>query len=204
MSELYSGRIKRAIDISMVILILVPAIPIMMLTAILLFFTGHRPVLFRQKRAGLKGRTFMLVKFRTMTNETDENGRLLPDEKRMTRTGSFIRKTSLDELPQLWNVLRGEMSLIGPRPLIIDYLPLYSDEQKKRHDVRPGISGWAQVNGRNAISWTEKFKLDVYYVNNVSLLLDVRIILLTIKHILKAEGISQEGQATVMPFDGKN
>jgi lipopolysaccharide/colanic/teichoic acid biosynthesis glycosyltransferase len=204
MHSLYSRSIKRVFDIVMALFLLIPAVPMMLITFVVLYITGHRPVLFRQLRAGLQGRRFMLIKFRTMTNEIDANGNLLPDEKRMTAAGRFIRKTSLDELPQLWNVLKGEMSLIGPRPLITDYLSLYDEEQKKRHLVRPGISGWAQVNGRNAISWTEKFKLDLYYVNHISLLLDLKIIFLTVAYIFKAKGISQEGKATVERFTGKN
>jgi lipopolysaccharide/colanic/teichoic acid biosynthesis glycosyltransferase len=204
MNSFYGLYLKRVADIFIAILLLIPAIPLMLITSLILYITGHKPVLFRQQRAGLNGRPFLLFKFRTMTNETNEKGELLSDESRMTTAGSFIRRTSLDELPQLWNVLKGEMSLIGPRPLIIEYLSLYDDEQKKRHLVKPGISGWAQVNGRNAISWTEKFNFDLFYVNNISFLLDLRIIFLTVTHILKAKGISQEGKATVESFNGKN
>ncbi|MDX1428381.1 MAG: sugar transferase, partial [Salegentibacter mishustinae] len=159
---------------------------------------------FFQKRPGKNGRIFNIIKFKTMTDEKDENGNLLPDEKRLTAVGKFVRKTSIDEIPQLINVLKGNMSLIGPRPLLPQYLPLYSERQRKRHDVKPGITGWAQVNGRNAISWTKKFEYDVWYVENLSFGLDVRIIFKTIKKVLVSEGINTANMATTEAFNGKN
>jgi sugar transferase EpsL len=160
------------------------------------------PVLFRQTRPGMGGKPFLMYKFRTMTDQRDTAGNLLPDEKRLTRFGKFLRSTSLDELPELINVLKGEMSLVGPRPLLMEYLGRYSPEQARRHEVRPGITGWAQVNGRNAISWEEKFKLDVWYVDNRSLWLDIKILWMTFVKVFKREGISQEGQATAEKFMG--
>lgn len=160
------------------------------------------PVFFRQVRPGLHGKPFLMVKFRTMTDERDANGALLPDAQRLTPFGRFLRSSSLDELPELWNVLRGEMSLVGPRPLLMEYLPLYSSEQARRHEVRPGITGWAQVNGRNAISWADKFALDVWYVDHRSLWLDVRILWLTVRKVLVRDGISATGEATMPKFEG--
>ncbi len=161
------------------------------------------PVFFRQTRPGLHGEPFVMVKFRTMTDARGPDGQLLPDAKRLTAFGRFLRATSLDELPELWNVLKGEMSLVGPRPLLMEYLPLYSPEQARRHDVRPGVTGWAQVNGRNALSWDEKFALDVWYVDNRSLWLDIRILWLTVRKVLVREGISAAGDATMPKFTGK-
>jgi lipopolysaccharide/colanic/teichoic acid biosynthesis glycosyltransferase len=160
------------------------------------------PVLFTQLRPGIKGRPFLIIKFRTMTNERDASGNLLPDAKRLKPFGCFLRATSLDELPELWNVLRGEMSLVGPRPLLFDYLPLYTREQFRRHDVIPGITGWAQVNGRNSISWEEKFNLDVWYVDNKSLILDIKILWLTVKKVVSRDGISASGEPTMPRFGG--
>ncbi len=160
------------------------------------------PVVFRQKRPGLNGQPFELLKFRTMADRHDAAGNLLPDSGRMTGLGRFLRSTSLDELPEVWNVLRGQMSLVGPRPLLMEYLPLYSSEQARRHEVRPGITGWAQINGRNAISWEEKFKLDVWYVDNQSFRLDLKILLLTIIRVFQRSGISAEGEATMPKFTG--
>ena len=160
------------------------------------------PVLFRQVRPGKNGKPFEMAKFRTMLDATDKNGVPLPDSDRMTPFGSFLRSASLDELPGLWNVLKGDMSLVGPRPLLVEYLPLYSQEQARRHDVRPGLSGWAQVNGRNAISWEDKFKLDVWYVDNQSFWLDIKIIFLTLKKVFVREGISADGEATMTKFTG--
>ena len=160
------------------------------------------PVLFTQVRPGLHGKPFRMVKFRTMTDERDASGALLPDAKRLTLFGRFLRASSLDELPELWNVLRGEMSLVGPRPLLMEYLPLYSPEQARRHEVRPGITGWAQVNGRNAISWSDKFALDVWYVDHRSLWLDMRILWLTVRKVLVRDGISAAGEATMPRFEG--
>lgn len=161
-----------------------------------------RPILFRQKRPGLGGKIFGIYKFRTMTNEKDENGELLPDEQRLVGVGKFIRSASLDELPQIFNVLKGEMSFVGPRPLLIQYLPLYNEEQKRRHDVKPGITGLAQVNGRNAISWEQKFDYDVWYVDHQSFLLDMKILWLTFLKVVKRSDISQDGQATMEVFKG--
>ena len=160
------------------------------------------PVFFRQTRPGLHGKPFEMVKFRTMLDAQDENGNPLPDSERMTPFGRFLRSTSLDELPELWNVLKGDMSLVGPRPLLMEYLPLYSKEQYRRHEARPGVTGWAQVNGRNAISWEDKFRLDVWYVGNQSLWLDVKILFLTVKKVLVRDGISGEGEVTMSRFTG--
>ncbi|MNF76395.1 putative sugar transferase EpsL [compost metagenome] len=160
------------------------------------------PVLFRQVRPGLNGKPFEMVKFRTMRDAVDAQGNPLPDSERMTPFGSFLRSTSLDELPELWNVLKGDMSLVGPRPLLMEYLPLYSAEQYRRHEVRPGVSGWAQVNGRNALGWEEKFKLDVWYVDNQSFWLDLKVIFLTLKKVVVRDGISAEGEATMAKFTG--
>lgn len=160
------------------------------------------PILFRQTRPGLHGRPFEMVKFRTMRDAVDSKGDALPDGERLTSFGSFLRASSLDELPELWNVLRGDMSLVGPRPLLMEYLPLYSSEQARRHDVRPGVTGWAQVNGRNALSWDEKFRLDVWYVENRSILLDLKILLLTVRKVLVRDGISAQGEATMPRFTG--
>ena len=161
-----------------------------------------RPVFFRQTRPGLHGRQFEMVKFRTMTDARGPDGKLLPDAERLTAFGSFLRASSLDELPELWNVLKGDMSLVGPRPLLMEYLPLYSPEQARRHEAHPGITGWAQVNGRNALSWEEKFKLDVWYVDHRSLWLDVKILCLTVRKVLMREGISADGEATMSKFTG--
>lgn len=161
------------------------------------------PVLFRQVRPGMHGKPFEMIKFRTMLDAVDAQGNVLPDEVRLTPFGRFLRSTSLDELPELWNVLKGDMSLVGPRPLLMEYLPLYSPEQARRHEARPGVTGWAQINGRNAISWEDKFKLDVWYVDNQSLWLDIRIIFLTVKKVLVREGISAAGDATMPIFKGK-
>jgi lipopolysaccharide/colanic/teichoic acid biosynthesis glycosyltransferase len=162
------------------------------------------PAIFLQERPGLHGKIFKIIKFKTMTDERDAEGNLLPDEVRLTKVGKIVRKTSLDELPQLINVLKGDMALIGPRPLLPQYLPLYSPEQARRHEVRPGISGWAQCHGRNGLSWTEKFKLDVWYVDHVSLMTDLKVIGITFKKLIKPEGINQAGQATMEAFNGRN
>lgn len=165
---------------------------------------GWGRLLFLQERPGKDGKIFKIIKFKTMTDERDAEGNLLPDAERLTEVGRFVRSTSIDELPQLINVVKGDMALIGPRPLLVEYLPLYSKEQARRHEVRPGITGWAQVHGRNAISWTEKFKLDVWYVDHISLMTDIRVIWLTIQKVLQRDGISQEGNATMEMFDGTN
>jgi lipopolysaccharide/colanic/teichoic acid biosynthesis glycosyltransferase len=194
--------LKRLFDVLIALVVLISLFPLMLFLAIMVWLIMGRSVLFRQQRPGLHGKPFTIYKFCTMTDERDENGRFLPDGERLTRLGRLLRKTSLDELPELLNVIKGDMSIVGPRPLLMQYLDRYSPEQARRHEVKPGITGWAQVNGRNAISWEDKFKLDVWYVDNWSLLLDVRIILMTIWKVLKGEGISQEGEATVKYFQG--
>ena len=176
--------------------------PILLIIAVMVRSKHGTPVLFRQQRPGLHGHPFWLLKFRTMVDGHDANGNLLPDSERLTRFGHFLRKTSLDELPELWNVLKGDMSLVGPRPLLMQYLDRYTHEQARRHEVKPGITGWAQVNGRNALTWEEKFKLDVWYVDHQSFCLDMKIIVITIWKVLRREGISQAGQATAEEFMG--
>jgi sugar transferase EpsL len=193
---------KRFFDLIATIAGLLCIWPLLLVLALLVRRKHGSPVLFRQVRPGLFGKPFKMYKFRTMTDERDTAGNLLPDEKRLTRFGKFLRSTSLDELPELINVLKGEMSLVGPRPLLMEYLDRYTPEQARRHEVRPGITGWAQVNGRNAISWEEKFKLDVWYVDNRSLWLDIRILWMTFVKVFKREGISQAGQATMERFVG--
>lgn len=193
---------KRFFDFTAALLGLIAlALPLLLLMALIRRKLG-RPVFFRQTRPGLHGQPFEMVKFRTMTDACGPDGALLPDAERLTSFGRFLRSTSLDELPELWNVLKGDMSLVGPRPLLMEYLPLYSPEQARRHAVRPGVTGWAQVNGRNAISWEEKFALDTWYVDHQSLLLDMRILWLTIKKVLVREGISAAGEATMGKFTG--
>ncbi len=194
--------LKRLFDFFTVSLILLFVSPIFLLVSVLIFLFFGFPIFFIQPRPGLNGEIFSVFKFRTMSNLMDVNGQLLSDEKRLTKLGSFLRKLSLDELPQLINVLRGEMSLVGPRPLLVEYLPLYSAEQSRRHNVLPGITGWAQINGRNSLSWEEKFKLDVWYVDNHSFFLDLKILFLTIKKIFSREGISADGVATMNKFTG--
>lgn len=195
---------KRIFDFAMALLgLTVLALPLLILIVLIRRKLGS-PVFFRQVRPGLNGKPFEMVKFRTMTDERGPNGQLLPDAVRLTSFGRFLRSTSLDELPELWNVLKGDMSLVGPRPLLMEYLPLYSPEQARRHEVRPGVTGWAQVNGRNAISWEEKFELDVWYVDHQSLWLDIKILWLTVKKVLVREGISAAGDATMPIFKGKN
>jgi len=193
---------KRLFDVSATLLAFVLFWPLLLCIAVLARVTLGKPVLFRQQRPGLHGKPFMMYKFRTMLDARDKQGNLQPDDLRLTRFGRFLRSTSLDELPELYNVVKGEMSLVGPRPLLMEYLPLYTSEQSRRHEVRPGITGWAQVNGRNAISWDEKFKLDVWYVDNQSVWLDMKILWLTFVKVFKREGISQEGQATMEKFTG--
>lgn len=194
--------VKRLFDLVLGTLALVLLSPVFLVTAIAVRVTMGSPILFVQDRAGLHGATFRMVKFRTMKDAIGPDGVQLDDAQRLTRFGSFLRSTSLDELPELWNVVRGEMSLVGPRPLLVDYLPLYSDEQARRHEVLPGITGWAQVNGRNAISWAEKFALDVWYVNNQKLLLDFYILILTVKKLVVREGINSDTAATYPRFTG--
>jgi lipopolysaccharide/colanic/teichoic acid biosynthesis glycosyltransferase len=194
--------VKRVFDLTLVALAAVAWLPVMVGLALVVLGTMGRPVFFIQTRPGLRGRPFRLVKFRTMLAAADGEGRVLPDEERLTSFGRFLRSTSLDELPELWNVLRGDMSLVGPRPLLMEYLPLYSVEQARRHEVRPGLTGWAQVNGRNAISWNEKFEFDVWYVDNRSVLLDLKILWLTMRKVLIREGINAAGEATMPRFNG--
>lgn len=193
---------KRAFDITVALAAMVLLAPVMLASALLVRFWLGAPVLFTQVRPGIKGRPFKLVKFRTMTDWRDVNGRPLADAQRLTNVGRFLRSTSLDELPELWNVLKGEMSIVGPRPLLMAYLPLYTTEQARRHDVRPGITGWAQVNGRNAISWEEKFEFDLWYVEHASLWLDLRIIWLTLLKVLARQGIGATNAATMPVFKG--
>lgn len=193
---------KRIFDVVIAILVLGISLPILVLLALLIRIWLGRPVLFVQVRPGLHGKPFRMVKFRTMTDKRDKHGRLLPDNIRLTRFGRILRSTSLDELPELWNVLKGDMSLVGPRPLLMEYLPLYSKEQYRRHEVRPGVTGWAQINGRNAISWEDKFKLDVWYVDNQSFGLDLKILFLTVKKVLIRDGISGQGEVTMSKFTG--
>lgn len=201
----YRDFFKRAIDImASGGALLVLAVPLAAVTAWLHFANRGAGAFFFQERPGKCGRIFKVVKFKTMTDERDADGKLLPDAQRLTKVGRFVRSTSIDELPQLWNVLKGDMSLIGPRPLRTYYLPLYSPTQARRHEVRPGITGWAQTHGRNSISWTQKFEYDVWYVDHISFVLDCKIILLTIQKVFKREGISAEGQATAEAFNGHN
>ena len=202
---MYKNCFKRMIDCCLAMVAIVVLAPVMAAVAVLLAVANKGAgVVFTQTRPGKNGRLFKVMKFKTMTDERDENGNLLPDAQRLTKTGKFIRSTSLDELPQLFNVLKGDMALIGPRPLLPQYLPLYSKEQARRHDVRPGITGWAQVHGRNAISWKKKFELDVWYVDHCSFWLDLKIILLTVKKVVVREGITKEGQTTTEFFNGNN
>lgn len=204
-SLMYKYVLKRVIDFILVFIILVVVGPILLLITIWLHFANKGAgAFFTQERPGKDGKIFRVIKFKTMTDERDTDGNLLPDAQRLTKVGRFVRSTSIDELPQLINVLKGDMALIGPRPLLPQYLSLYSKEQARRHEVCPGITGWAQVNGRNAISWTRKFELDVWYVDHCSLKLDVKIFFLTIKNVFMRDSISKEGQATTIPFDGYN
>ena len=193
---------KRIFDIFVVLISLLLLMPIYFLVILLVKVKFGSPVFFKQLRPGLKGKVFNIYKFRTMTNECDSNGILLPDSRRLTQFGKFLRSTSLDELPSLWSVLKGDMSLVGPRPLLVEYLPLYSKRQSRRHEVRPGVTGWAQVNGRNAISWDEKFELDVWYVDNQSIWLDIKILWLTVKKVIARDGITAQGDVTMPIFRG--
>ena len=202
---MYKRFFKRIIDFSVALVALIVLSPLLLIVTVWLHFANKGAgAFFLQERPGLHSKVFRIIKFKTMTDERDADGNLLPDMERLTRVGKFVRSTSIDELPQLINVVKGDMSLIGPRPLLVRYLPLYSEEQARRHDVRPGITGWAQYHGRNAISWTEKFKLDVWYVDHCSFLTDIKIIFTTIKKVLMRDGISQEGNATMEPFNGHN
>jgi sugar transferase EpsL len=193
---------KRSFDVVAAALLLLASCPILLIVAALVSIRLGRPVLFCQRRPGLGGKIFLMVKFRTMTSERDDQGELMPDAQRLTRFGRLLRASSFDELPELWNVLKGDMSLVGPRPLLVDYLPLYSAEQSRRHEVRPGITGWAQVNGRNAVDWEERLAKDVWYVDNRSFLLDLKILWLTVWLVLSRRGVSAEGDATMPRFTG--
>jgi len=201
---MYKNFFKRIFDFIFALIGLILLAPVFLLVMIALFIANQGKPFFLQARPGKDERIFKIVKFKTMNDKTDANGNLLSDAERLTPVGAFVRKTSLDEIPQLINVLKGDMSLIGPRPLLPQYLPLYNEEQKCRHLVRPGITGWAQVNGRNAITWEKKFDLDIWYVNNLSFKTDVKVFFTTFKKVFKSEGISQEGQATAEPFNGNN
>lgn len=204
---MYRHFFKRLIDVCVALLVLVCLSPVLLLVTLWLHVANKGAgAFFLQERPGKDGRIFRIIKFKTMTDERDAEGHLLPDEQRLTKVGRFVRSTSIDELPQLINVLKGDMSLIGPRPLLVQYLPLYSPEQMRRHEVRPGISGWAQCHGRNAISWTEKFKLDVWYVDHVSLMTDLKVVFITMKKVLLKEDINQVGGqwVTMDPFNGHN
>ncbi len=194
---------KRLLDILVSSIALAMLGPPMAVLALIVAFRLGRPVLFRQERPGMNGRIFEMVKFRTMTDERDVDGRLLPDAQRLTPFGRWLRSTSLDELPELWNVLKGDMSLVGPRPLLVQYLPLYSERQSKRHAVRPGLTGWAQINGRNALSWPEKFEMDVWYVENRTFWLDLKILFRTVLMVMGRSGVSAAGEATMPPFRGE-
>ncbi|MCM0246133.1 sugar transferase [Bacteroides fragilis] len=201
----YYNFTKRLVDFFVAFCVLIVLAPLLLIIAIILYFVNNGKCLFfLQERPGRHGKIFKVIKFKTMTDERDAEGNLLPDDKRLTKVGKFVRSTSIDELPQLINVLKGDMSFIGPRPLLPQYLPLYNKEQARRHEVRPGITGWAQVNGRNAISWVRKFELDVWYVDHCSFLLDLKIIVLTIKKVFVREGISSDTSVTMEPFTGNN
>lgn len=200
--SLYANYLKRVVDLCLAAMALFVLSPVLLLIAIILLLRMGRPVFFVQRRGGKGGKVFSLYKFRTMSSVRDEQGDLLPDAARLTRVGSFLRKTSLDELPEIVNILRGEMSFVGPRPLLSKYLALYTPEQMRRHEVRPGMTGWAQVNGRNHLTWEEKFALDVWYVDHLSFGLDLKILFLTVIKMLKQEGISQPGEATMEEFSG--
>ena len=202
---MYKNCLKRILDFGIALIVLVVISPLLLAVTIWLHFANKGAgAFFLQERPGKDGKIFKIIKFKTMTDERDTDGNLLPDELRLTKVGNFVRSTSIDELPQLINVLKGDMSLIGPRPLLPEYLPLYSKEQARRHEVRPGISGWAQCHGRNAISWTEKFKLDVWYVDHVSLKTDMEIVFITFKKVFQRADVSEEGFATMEDFNGNN
>ncbi|WP_330747436.1 sugar transferase [Chryseobacterium sp. CP-77] len=199
---MYKNYLKRIFDFVFSLMGITLLLPIFLIVMVGLFLSNDGKPFFFQLRPGKNGKVFKIIKFKTMNDKKDSNGNLLSDAERLTAVGSFVRKTSLDEIPQLINVLKGDMSLIGPRPLLVQYLPLYNEHQARRHEVRPGITGWAQINGRNAISWEEKFNLDVWYVDHVSFILDLKIIFLTIKKVFIREGISADGHVTIEPFQG--
>ncbi|WP_339606489.1 sugar transferase [uncultured Roseivirga sp.] len=201
---MYTRFFKRFIDFIGALLILLFASPILLVSSLLLFFANSGKIFFVQKRPGLNSEIFKIIKFKTMNDKRDSNGELLPDDKRLTKIGYWVRKLSIDELPQMINVLKGDMSLVGPRPLLVDYLALYSDEQNRRHDLRPGITGWAQINGRNTLEWKKKFEYDVWYVDNCSFWLDIKILFLTVAKVFKTEGISSEKSVTMERFLGND
>ena len=201
---MYKKFLKRFLDIIFSLLFIIILLPLYIILGILVLVFMGRPIIFKQKRPGKNEKIFNIYKFRTMTEQKDESGKLLPDQLRTSKLGKFLRKTSLDELPQLFNVLEGKMSLVGPRPLRTEYLELYNEEQKHRHDIKPGLTGWAQVNGRNSITWSEKFKLDIYYVKNVSFLLDVKIVFMTFKQSILMLNKYSNSEENVERFDGKN
>ena len=201
---IYKKIIKRGLDLFAAIILLILSSPITLVVGILIYLQNKQNVFFTQSRPGLNQKSFQIYKFKTMTDQRDEHGDLLPDNQRITKLGKLVRKLSIDELPQLFNVLKGEMSLIGPRPLLHAYIPLYSPEQLRRQTVRPGISGWAQVNGRNAISWTKKFELDLYYVDHISFSLDLKIVWLTVIKVLRSDGVNQTSDRPMNPFNGNN
>lgn len=195
--------IKRIFDIILSTFLLLIFLPLLLIICILTLFSIGSPIFFTQNRPGLLGKSFEMIKFRTMLNLFDEKGVLVDDEYRLTKFGKFLRSTSIDEIPELWNVLKGEMSIVGPRPLLVEYLPLYSKTQSQRHNVKPGITGWAQINGRNSIDWSTKFGLDIWYVENQTIWLDIKILFITVKKVLKSEGISTKGKATMTKFKGE-
>ena len=199
---MYKKFIKSFLDKVLALLLIIISLPFLIVTVLIIYFKIGRPILFKQVRPGLNEKLFTIYKFRTMSNEVDESGVLLSDDERLSKVGLFIRKTSLDELPQLFNILKGEMSFIGPRPLLVEYLELYNKMQKQRHNVIPGISGWAQINGRNAISWEQKFEYDVWYVNNQSFLLDMKIFWMTLLKVLNRSGVSSSSSVTMKKFKG--
>jgi undecaprenyl phosphate N,N'-diacetylbacillosamine 1-phosphate transferase len=199
---IYRNFFKRILDLVLSFVLFVILFPLFIIVTILLLIANKGRVFFRQPRPGKNARVFMVIKFKTMNDMRGSDGNLLPDAERLTMVGNFVRKTSLDEIPQLLNVIRGDMSLVGPRPLLVEYLLLYNEVQKHRHDVRPGITGWAQINGRNAISWTKKFEFDIWYVNHLTFFLDLKILWLTVARVFKSEGINQGGHATMEKFNG--
>src|SRR5699024_86126 len=203
MSRSYTKYVKRIFDLIISILAIIPALPLGLAASCLLWIENEGTVFFIQKRPGLHEHPFDIIKFRTMNDKRDTEGNLLPDNQRITKVGSWLRKLSLDELPQLWNVLKGDMSIVGPRPLLFRYIPLYNEQQRRRHEVKPGITGWAQVNGRNTISWYQKFEYDIYYIDHLTFSLDIKIILLTIIKIFKKEGINQSDEQPMKPFEGR-
>lgn len=205
MNNIYKNYIKRGLGFLLALLALLCLSPVLLVVTVWLHYANQGAgAFFFQERPGKDGKIFTIIKFKTMTDERDATGKLLPDAQRLTRVGRFVRSTSIDELPQLFNVLKGDMALIGPRPLLVQYLPLYSPQQARRHEVRPGITGWAQCHGRNSLSWSEKFSLDVWYVDHCSFMTDLKVIFTTIKKVIVRDGISQDGQATMEMFNGKN